>query len=165
MVTQETQWVGLTELRDVVEHIKRALTISDEKVALKELDLAFEHIRRSGVESIQKASTKIFLDVLEIIKKPSLIYKLAFIEVPDKQEVRELKHKIMEKIICGRSHKSNPELWMHSIKEFKDAIELSFELIDKFPTKAETRFRIFTVVCGIITILSLLITLYVLYFR
>lgn len=51
---------GIAELRDVLDHIQRALDTDNEEDALKDLEAAYEHIRRGAVESLQRAATKAF---------------------------------------------------------------------------------------------------------
>ncbi|MBC8521413.1 MAG: hypothetical protein H8D26_05420 [Methanomicrobia archaeon] len=60
----------------------------------------------------------------------------------------------MEKIASGRSHKSDKGKWKESIKDFKDAIDYSFKIIDMNPTKAQVRLQIFAIICGLVTIFS-----------
>ncbi len=62
----------------------------------------------------------------------------------------------MKKIASGRSHKSDKGKWTESIKDFKDAIDSSFEIIDMCPSKAQVRFQLFTIICGVVTVTSLI---------
>jgi hypothetical protein len=53
----------MAELRDVLDHIKRALNADNEEEALKDLEAASEHIRRGAVENrerIRKHSHQFF---------------------------------------------------------------------------------------------------------
>ena len=54
VVTGELNYSGIGELRDVLDHIQRALDMDNEEDALKDLEAAYEHIRRGAVESIQR---------------------------------------------------------------------------------------------------------------
>ncbi len=80
VVTGEFNYVGMAELRDVLDHIKRALNTADEEEALKDLEAAYEHLRRGAVESIQRAATKTFFDALQVIRYPNWLYKILFLE-------------------------------------------------------------------------------------
>jgi len=61
----------------------------------------------------------------------------------------------MEKMANGRSHKSDKGKWKETIKDFKDAVDASFKIIDMNPTKNQVRFQIFIIICGLVTIFSL----------
>lgn len=156
VVTGELNYVGIAELRDVLDHIQRALNSTNDDDALVDLDAAFEHIRRGAVESAQRAATKTFSDALKVIRYPNWLYKVLLLEVPDKGHVRGLRMKAMEKIARGRSHKSDKGKWLDSIKDFKEAIDYSFKIIDMNPTKVQVRFQLFVIICGLVTISSLI---------
>lgn len=151
VITGELNYSGIGELRDVLDHIHRALNENDVD-ALKDLEAAYEHIRRGAVESIQRAATKTYFDALKVIRYPNWLYKVLLLEVPDKGRVRDLRMRAMEKIANGRSHKSDKGKWEESIKDFKDAIDASFKIIDMNPTKNQVRFQIFVIICGLVTI-------------
>lgn len=165
VILGELNYSGIAELRDVLDHIQRALDTDNEEDALKDLEAAYEHIRRGAVESLQRAATKTFFDALHVIRYPNLMYKILLHEVPDKGQIRDLQMKAMEKIADGRSHKSDKDKWKNSIEDFKDAIDASNEIIDKFPNKAEFRFRLLTIVGVIITIASPLLSFLYILFR
>lgn len=154
IMTGEFNYVGIAELRDVLEHIRRALNTADEEEALRDLEAAHEHLRRGGVESVQRAATKTYSDALQIIKYPNWVYKVLFLEVADEGRVRELRMIARKKIECGRSRKSNKSEWTDALKDFKDAIESSYEIIDKCPNKTKFRSQLFFIICGCITIIS-----------
>lgn len=165
VVTGELNYVGIAELRDVLDHLQRALNNSDsEEEALMDLDAAYEHIRRGAVESVQRAATKTFCDALKVIIYPNWMYKVLLLEVPDKGKVRELRMDAMEKIARGRSHKSDKGKWTESIKDFKDAIDSSFKIIDMNPTKVQVRFQVFVVFCGLVTLFSSAFAFWCFYF-
>ena len=155
VVTGELNYSGIGELRDVLDHIQRALDMDNEEEALKDLEAAYEHIRRGAVESIQRAATKTYFDALKVIRYPNWLYKILLLEVPDKGRIRDLRMLAMEKIANGRSHKSDKGKWKESIKDFKDAVDASFKIIDMNPTKNQVRFQIFVIICGLVTIFSL----------
>lgn len=48
IMTGEFNYVGIAELRNVLEHIRRALNTADEEEALRDLEAAHEHLRRGG---------------------------------------------------------------------------------------------------------------------
>jgi uncharacterized protein YwlG (UPF0340 family) len=73
VVSGQSQIKGITELRDALEHLNRAITTEDEACALDNLTEAYEHLRRAGVESIQRAATKLYSECLESIKTPSAL--------------------------------------------------------------------------------------------
>jgi tetratricopeptide (TPR) repeat protein len=156
VVTGELNYSGISELRDVLDHIQRALDMDNEEDALKDLESAYEHIRRGAVESVQSAATKTYFDALKVIRYPNWLYKVLLLEVPDKGQVRGLRMNAMEKIARGRSHKSDKGKWLDSIKDFKEAIDDSFKIIDMNPTKAQVRFQLFVIICGLVTISSLI---------
>jgi tetratricopeptide (TPR) repeat protein len=165
VIMGELNYSGIAELRDVLDHIQRALDTDNEEDALKDLEAAYEHIRRGAVESLQRAATKTFFDALQVIRYPNLMYKILLHEVPDKGQIRDLQMKAMEKIADGRSHKSDKDKWKNSIEDFKDAIDVSNEIIDKLPNKAEFRFRLLTIVGVIIAIASPLLSFLYILFR
>lgn len=165
VVTGELNYSGIAELRDVSDHIQRALDTDNEEDALKDLEAAYEHIRRGAVESLQRAATKTFFDAIQVIRYPNFMYKILLYEVPDKGQIRDLRMKAMEKIANGRSHKSDKGKWKNSIEDFKDAIDASNEIINKLPDKAEFRFRLLTIVGLIITIASPLLSILYILFR
>jgi hypothetical protein len=164
VVTGELIYRGMGELRDVLEHIRRVLNSNDDDEAMNNIIEAYEHLRRGAVESIQQAANKIYLDTINVIKTPPFFAKLLFLEVPDKSKVRKLRMETMKQIAEGRLQKSDKDKWMDSINNFKTAIELCFELQDIYPTKNEIKYRIFNISCGIVTIISLLIAIYALFF-
>lgn len=157
VVTGELQYRGLSELRDTVEHISRALITRNEDYGLKELDHAFEHIRRGGVESVQAAAIKIFFETLRAIRIPSFALKITGLEVPDKEEVRQLRMGAMQDIISGRSAKSTGQTWIDAIQHFRNCINKCHQLQDMFPAKAKVRYYILMLIFGIITTLSLIL--------
>lgn len=159
VVTGEFNYLGVAELRDVLDHIKRAVSTSDEEEALKDIEAANEHIRRCAVESVQRAATKTFFDALKVVRYPHWIYKVLLLDLPDKERIRDLRMTAMEKIASGRSHKSDKSQWITSLKDFETAIDSCFEIIDMCPSKNQIRFQAFSIVCGIITIVSLVVAI------
>lgn len=164
VVTGELNYSGIGELRDVLDHIQRALDMDNEEDALKDLEAAYEHIRRGAVESLQRAATKTYFDALKVIRYPNWLYKVLLLEVPDKGRVRDLRMQAMEKIANGRSHKSDKGKWKESIKDFEDAVDASFKIIDMNPTKNRVRFQIFVIICGLVTIFSLAFAIWAFFF-
>ena len=156
VITGELNYSGIAELRDVLDHIHRALETENVTDALNDLEAAYEHIRRGAVESVQRAATKTFFDAIKIIRYPSWVYKVLFLEVPEKGRVRTLRMTAMKKIADGRSHKSDKGRWKESIKDFMESIDASLEIIDMNPTKNQIRFQLFIIACGAATLLALL---------
>lgn len=165
VVTGELNYRGMGELRDALEHIQRAINAKKDNEANENITEAYEHLRRGGVESVQLAANKIFIETLKAIRIPSLALRLSFLEVPDKNKVRELRMLAMKKIADGRAHKSDKDKWMESIKDFKTTIETCFELQDMYPTKVQVRYNLFIVFCGVITIASFLLFLLVAFYK
>jgi len=64
----------------------------------------------------------------------------------------------MKKIASGRSHKSDKSKWIGAIKDFKDAIDSSFEIIDMSSSKTQVRSQLFFIFCGVVTVISLIFT-------
>lgn len=134
VVTGELNYKGMGELRDVLEHLQRAINTNNEEEALNDLTEAYEHIRRAAVESVQRAASKEYFETLETIRIPSLAFRVAFLEVPEKGKVRELRMDAMKKIAKGRSNKADKDKWENSIEDFrkakmyKQALDLSQEL-------------------------------------
>ena len=126
VVMGEFNYLGVAELRDVLDHIKRAVNTSNEEEALKDIEAAHEHVRRCAVESMQRAATKTFFDAMQVIRYPHWTYKILLLDVPDKKRGRELRMKAMKYIASGRSHKSDKSQWIASIKEFETSINLTF---------------------------------------
>lgn len=156
VVTGELNYKGMGELRDVLEHLQRAINTTNEEEALNDLTEAYEHMRRGAVESVQRAATKEYFETLEAIRIPSLAFRVAFLEVPDKGKVRNLRMDAMEKIAKGRSNKADKDKWESSIEDFKSAIENCFELKDMFPSNIEVKYRMLTIMFGLISVISLI---------
>lgn len=153
------------ELRDVVEHIQRAVNTDNENDALNDLTEAYEHLRRAGVESVQRAASKVYFDALESINTPSFALRIAFLEVPDKGKVRKLRMDAMKKIAEGRSNKADKDKWIQSIESFMTAIDYCFELKDMFPSGTEVKYRLLNISFGIITVISLVIAIYAVFYK
>jgi tetratricopeptide (TPR) repeat protein len=160
VVTGEMNYKGMGELRDALEHLNRAISTEDEECALENLTEAYEHLRRSGVESVQRAATKLYSDCIVSMKTPSIVYKLAFLEVPDKGKVRDLRMKAMRKIKEGRIHKSNRNDWTMAIEDFTQAIDLCIELGDMFPSESDAKYRVILLILGIIGAASVILNIY-----
>lgn len=142
IVTGESNYKGMAEMRDVLEHLNSALFSNDAEYALDNITEAYEHLRRSAVESLQKAATKLFNDCIKCIKTPSLIYWFAFLEIPDNNMVRELRMNAMKKIVEGRSAKAKRDEWTQAVDNFMEAIDYCFELQDMFPSRRDAIYRI-----------------------
>jgi hypothetical protein len=151
VVMGEINFKGITELRDVLEHINRALNVENEAEALDNITEAYEHLRRAGVESLQRAAIKEYYDVLNSIRVPNWGFRLALVDIPDRGRVRELRMDAMKHIADGRIHKSNKGEWLQALEDFKSAIDCCAELKNIFPTKVETNYRILTVISVILT--------------
>lgn len=156
VVTGEFNYIGVAELRDVLDHIKRAVNASDEENALNDIADAHEHVRRCAVESVQRAATKTFFDALRVIRYPHWMYRLLLLDVPDKKYARKLRMIAMDKIASGRSHKSDKSQWITSLDDFKTSIDASLEIVDMFPSKNQVRIQVFIIICGLIAIFSFL---------
>lgn len=154
VVMGEINFKGITELRDVLEHINRALNLDNEEEALDNITEAYEHLRRAGVESLQRAAIKEYYDVLNSIRVPNWGFRFALVDIPDRGRVRELRMNAMKHIAEGRIHKSNKGEWLQAIEDFKSAIDCCAELKNMFPSKVETRYRILTVASVILTLIG-----------
>ena len=91
--------------------------------------------------------------------------RIAFLEIPDKGKVRQLRMDAMKKIAEGRSNKADKDKWIQSIDCFTEAIDYCFELKDMFPSGLEVKYRILNITFGIITLISLLLVIYAIYFK
>ena len=160
VVTGELNYKGMGELRDVLEHLQRAINTNEEEEALNDLTEAYEHMRRAAVESVQRAATKEYFETLQVMRMPSLAFRAAFLEVPDKGKVRELRMNAMRKIAKGRSNKADKDKWQSSIEDFKIAIENCSELKNIFPSSIEVKYRIMNLSFGLITVISLIYAYY-----
>ncbi|TFH46969.1 MAG: hypothetical protein E4G94_01225 [ANME-2 cluster archaeon] len=156
VVTGELNYKGMGEMRDVLEHLQRTINTNNEDEALDDLTEAFEHMRRAAVESVQRAATKEYFETLQAIRIPSLAFRVAFLDVPEKGKVRELRMNAMKKIANGRSNKADKNKWENSIEDFKSAIENCFELKDMFPSNVEVKYRILNILFGTVTIIALI---------
>lgn len=156
VVTGELNYKGMGELRDVLEHLQRTINTNNEDEALDDLTEAFEHMRRAAVESVQRAATKEYFETLQAIRIPSLAFRVAFLDVPEKGKVRELRMNAMKKIANGRSNKADKNKWENSIEDFKSAIENCFELKDMFPSNIEVKYRLLNILFGTVTIIALI---------
>ena len=156
VVTGEMNYKGMGEMRDVLEHLQRAINTDSEEDSLHDLTEAYEHMRRAAVESVQRAATKEYFEALKAIRVPSLALRLSLLEVPDKGKVRELRMEAMNKISEGRSNKADKDNWVKSIEDFKTAIDNCFELKDMFPSNIEVKYRLMNLSFGVITLISLI---------
>ncbi len=133
--TGEMMLSGLTELRDTADHIAKALSASNEKKALAELECAKEHLRRGAVESIQKAAVKIYSETKDAMSCPSFVIRLTGNKIGDRGKAKKLRKEATKHIIEGRTKKANQSTWVKSIDEFQKAIEKCQEIQDMFPEK------------------------------
>jgi hypothetical protein len=144
----------MSELRDVVDHIKNACSTDDGEQAKNELVEAYEHLRRAAVESLQRASTKVYFETLNTIRTPLFLHRLVGVEVPDKGEVRTLRIRARTNIEEGRNLKSDKSRWTDSLQLFKNAIDDCLRIQDMYPSSGEVWYRFFMIIFGIVTILS-----------
>ena len=160
IVTGEMNYSGMSELRDTMEHMRRAFFSSTEEEINKEMESAFEHLRRGGTESLQRAAIQKFGKAIDLLEIPSIGLKMAFFEISESKKLRELRRKAIVKLNEGRCLKSDKCSWIDAMQCFRDVIETSFNIIDMYPPKAEIRFRIIQMLSFVITAVSLGIALY-----
>jgi len=154
----EINYIGMSELRDALDHLNKAFypnfDNNDENIS-DNLAESYEHLRRAGVDSLERCATKEFNECLEFISKPRCIYKICFLDPANENEVRQLRRDISERIANGRRLKSSKETWEESINEYQKAVECCEELRLMFPTRNQFRFNLFALIVGLVTILSL----------
>lgn len=165
IVTNELQHRGFSELRDVIEHVNRALFIEDEGQALRDLDSAFEHIRRGAVESIQYAATKTLYETLEIININSILLRLTCLDKVSRRELIDYRMNARKCLVDGRAKKSSPDTWVEAIQHFSDCIEMSLEIQSKFPEKSVIKWRLLTLLGIIVTVGSFLFAIWAVFFK
>ncbi len=153
-------YFGMSELRDSMEHIRRAFFSNTEEEPNKEMESAFEHLRRGGTESLQRAAIQKLGKAIDLLEIPSIGLKMAFVEISESKKLRELRRKAIVKLNEGRCLKSDKGSWIDAMQYFRDVIETSFNIIDMYPPKAEIRFRIVQIFSFVITVISLGIALF-----
>jgi hypothetical protein len=160
VLTGEMNYFGMSQLRDSIEHIKRAFFSNTKNEFETDMESAFEHLRRGAVESLQRAANRKLKKAIDLLEIPPFALKLAFVEIPENEKLRELKRRAFTKLNEGRCKKSDKGLWIDAMQCFYDVIEASFDIIDMYPSKAEIRIRIVQVLSFIITVVSLGIAVY-----
>ena len=160
ILTGEMNYFGMSELRDSMEHIRRAFLSDTEEELNKDKESAFEHLRRGGTESLQRAAIQKFRKAIDLLEIPSIGLKMAFVEISESKKLRELKRKAIVKLNEGRCLKSDKGSWIDAMHCFRDVIETSFSIIDIYPPKAEIRFGIVQIFSFVITAVSLGVALY-----
>lgn len=149
---QSVAWYGLTELRDVTTHIANAVNSNDENEALLEIKYANEHIRRAALETLHEYASDLFDELKPRLEGSKLKYRLLMLPPPNPKRVQELKERIQSHLLEARSSRGTD--WIKSVDSFYEAINDLKTLSNEAPPISEVRWRIFTIIIGILTIIS-----------
>lgn len=149
---QSVAWYGLTELRDVTTHIANAVNSNDENEAILEIKYANEHIRRAALETLHEYASDLFDELKPRLEGSTLKYRLLMLAPPNPERVRELKERIQSHLLEARSSRGTD--WIKSVDNFYEAITDLKTLSNEAPPISEVRWRIFTIIIGILTIIS-----------
>ncbi|KKG71001.1 hypothetical protein [Methanosarcina mazei] len=123
-------YIGMSEFRDALTHVKRAIYTQKEDEAISELDSASEHIRRAAVESMQQYVETRYYEIRERIHDPLPFIYIIFLKRKfNLSEIRERESRIKDYINSGRALKPNKE-WKEAISYFKRAEE-ELDILDK----------------------------------
>jgi len=145
-------WYGLTELRDVTTHIASAMNADDETEALMEIGYAREHIRRAALETLHEHASDMYFELEPRLKESTTKYKLLMLPPPDPKRVQELKENIQKCLLEARMSRGTD--WIKSVDNFYDAVTSLKELSNEVPPISEIRWRIFSMIIGILTLIT-----------
>lgn len=150
---------GMSEFRDALTHVYRALQTTNEDEISDELNSCYEHIRRAAVESIQEYVETKYYKVRRVTESRGL--KVLFSSILtfkkiDWKNVKISENSIREKILMGREAKPR-KAWQEAIGYFKQAETEIEELEAKLPTIQEINSRYNAVTLIAIIILSVYI--------
>lgn len=138
----DISYPGISELRDALEHLRRAYDKPDWDEAQIELEEGFEHLRRAGVESIQEVATQRYLDLRNEVESPSLAYKIALMDLRNRRGIAGHLRDMQAKLEEARTKKSDKELWKDSVDDYLDVLDSARELEREIPPKSEAYYRI-----------------------
>lgn len=154
-VLRITDWPGITNLRDAVEHISHIfmhLDNGEPESARPEVAEMAAHLYRAGYEGAQFVSEKKLYEA-EKKRLPKIFYSLTLIDAMPNSEYRRRVDEINQQIALGRQHK--PVDWDESVAIFKDAGEDAIKLESETPSRREVYWRM--AIFGI-ALLALLLT-------
>ncbi|MCX6699117.1 MAG: hypothetical protein NTV68_04185 [Methanomicrobiales archaeon] len=158
-VTGEMEYKGAGEFRDVLEHIKRAIVDAEsDDEARDDITEVYEHLRRAAVESVQRAASKSYAEMLKTIRFPSVIHRLTLVSPPDKKIVNPLRSIAIQGIEEGRYLKSDKERWPESIEKFKKSIDACNQVLELYPSRTDSIIRLITIYCALIGVIGTILT-------
>jgi len=151
--TLELQWEGMANMRDAFDHLRNFVFYvqNNNENAKQELIEIDSHIRRAIVETSQNICEHYLDNIIKKINTPRMIYKITFVDIPEKNKVDKMLKLAKNKIRKGRELK--PNQWKEAVKNFKEAEELLKSLNDKYPKPNEAKFKLMMIgltVLGII---------------
>ncbi|RQG92438.1 hypothetical protein [Natrarchaeobius chitinivorans] len=155
----ERDWVGLTNFRDALDHVRKIHVYLDDDEPEKAFSEVVEmqgHIYRAaydGAQTIPEAK----IESVEANKLPNVLYTITLTSAPSDREYKRRKNQIREAISRGRRNK--PENWKESVKAFEEAKQLSTTLDEEIPDKKDVYFRVVILLMGVIGAFSGLYTL------
>jgi hypothetical protein len=148
-------YIGMSEFRDALTHVKRAVNADNEQKVASEMDSAFEHIRRAAVESMQFYVEMKYLDLRTRLKSPYLyLFKSTY--TMDRNMIRRADEEIKELLVCARDSKPKTE-WQESIGYFYKSDEKMDILNEIIPSKAEINSRLNISIIFVLTIIFIIL--------
>jgi hypothetical protein len=128
-------YIGMSEFRDALTHVKRAVNADSEQKVTSEMESAFEHIRRAAVESMQFYVETKFFDLRNRLKNPFLYLFISTYKL-DWKNIRRTEEEVKELLACARDSKPKTE-WREAIGFFYKA-ETEIEKLDEIiPSKEQ----------------------------
>ena len=154
IATFKRDWVGMYNLRDAFDHLRKLLIHlfedDDNSKANRELAEMEAHLYRAILEGAQNV-TEVYLDRIDKKLKPRILYRLSFVDAPSETEITTAISSAKEKIEHGRNYK--PKNWKEAAKSFKEAEDILKSLEQRLPSSNEIRCRLVILGCTIIALL------------
>jgi hypothetical protein len=154
IATFKRDWVGMYNLRDAFDHLRKLLIYlfedDDNNKANRELAEMEAHLYRAILEGAQNV-TEVYLGRIDKKLKPRILYRLSFVDVPSETEITTAISSVKEKIEHGRNYK--PKNWKEAAKSFKEAEDILKSLEQKLPSPNEIRYRLIVVGLTTLTLL------------
>lgn len=142
-------------LEESFDHIANALTAYPEKKEkqLQELDSAEDCLKRISIESKENLADELYHSILKVLKKPRIYYKLVFLSLPDKDNIKMHLEKFEYHLDTGRFLKSKRDSRELCFKEFEKAYHEAKILENLLPSNDEAKYRFVVLLFSIIAVM------------
>lgn len=145
--TRKRDWVGMYNLRDAGDHLRRLfLIIFEEEDTWETIERGWReygemvgHYNRAINEGAQNVAEVLLKEVLEK-RRPQILYKLSFVSAPTNREIDEMLELVKEKMEISR--KAKPD---DASLYFEDAVKILKELNSRLPHPSEMKYRLVTI--------------------